>query len=117
MLTIIVQKHADMYPTLARIAKDVCAIPATSVPCERLFSGGGKIATDQRSQLGVDKFEYLQVLKHAWRSGISDRATTNSSTVESIDIDEVHLEQFKELLVYDGKMEHKLKVSELVITN
>ena len=117
MLTIIVQKHADMYPTLARIAKDVCAIPATSVPCERLFSGGGEIATDRRSRLGADKFKYLQVLKHAWRSGISDRATTNSSTVESIDIDEVHLEQFKELLVYDGEMEHELKVSELVVTN
>ena len=106
-----------MYPTLARIAKDMCAIPATSVPCECLFSGGGEIATDKWSQLGADKFKYLQVLKHTWRSSISDRATTNSSTVESVDIVEVHLEQFKELLVYDGEMEHKLKVSELVVTN
>ena len=84
-----------------------------SVPCERLFLGGGEIATDRQSRLGANKFEYLQVLKHAWHSGISDRATTNSSTIESIDIDEVHLEQFKELLVYDGEMEHELKVSSL----
>lgn len=41
-----VQLHAKEYPTLACIAKDVCAIPATSVQCERLFSAGAEIATD-----------------------------------------------------------------------
>ncbi|KIM52087.1 hypothetical protein SCLCIDRAFT_32920 [Scleroderma citrinum Foug A] len=110
-------KHADIYPTLARIAKDVCAIPAMSDPCEHLFSGGSKIATDRRSWLGMDKFEHLQVLKHAWRSSINDYAATNSITVESVDINEVHLEQFKELLVHDGEMEHELNASELVVTN
>ena len=95
----------------------MCAIPTTSVPCECLFSGGSEIATDRRSRLGVDKFEHLQVLKHTWHSGISDCAATNSVTVESININEVHLEQFKELLVHDGEMEHELNASELVITN
>ena len=116
MLTI-VQKHADMYPTLAQIAKDVCAIPTTSVPCEHLFLGGSEIATDQRSQLGADKFEHLQVLKHAWHSGISNCAATNFVTVKSVNINEVHLGQFKELLVHDGEMEHELNASELVVTN
>ena len=116
MLTI-VQKHADTYPTLARITKDVCAIPTMSVPCEHLFLGGGEIATDRQSQLGMDKFKHLQVLKHAWHSGISDRAATNSITVKSVDINEVHLEQFKELLVHDGEMEHELNALELVVTN
>jgi len=111
MLTI-VQNHADIYPTLARIAKDVCAIPAPSVLHEHLFSGGGEITTDQWSRLGVDKFEYLQVLKHAWHSNISDHTTTNSTTIESI-INEVQLEQYRELLIHDSK-EHELNTSERV---
>ena len=113
----LVQKHADIYPTLARITKDVCAIPATSVPCEHLFSGGGEIATDRWSRLGANKFEHLQVLKHAWCSNIKDRATTNSVAVESIDIDpELQLEQFKELLIHENEVEHELHASELVMT-
>ena len=113
----LVQKHVDIYPTLARIAKDVCTVPATSVPCEHLFSGGSEIATDQRSRLGADKFEHLQVLKHAWRSNIKDHATTNSVAVESIDIDpELQLEQFKELLIHENEVEHELHASELVMT-
>ena len=74
------------------IARDMCAIPATSVPCERLFSAGAGIATDQRSRLGSDRFEELQVIKHTWRKSILDRAAENSSQVE-----EVWLDDFKEL--------------------
>ena len=95
----------------------MCAPSATSVPCERLFSGGGEIATDWQSRLGADKFEHLQVLKHAWHSNIKDRATTNSVAVESIDIDpELQLEQFKELLIDENEVEHELHASELVTT-
>jgi len=63
---------------------DVCAIPASSVPCEWPFSAGAEIATDRRSRLGSDKFEQLQVLKHAWRNSIVDMAATNSSIVEQV---------------------------------
>ncbi|KIM51958.1 hypothetical protein SCLCIDRAFT_142179 [Scleroderma citrinum Foug A] len=85
-------KHSNIYPTFALIARDVCAIPVTSVPCERLFSAGAGIATDQRSRLGSDRFEELQVMKHTWRKSILDRAAENSSQVE-----EVWLDDFKEL--------------------
>ncbi|KIM54785.1 hypothetical protein SCLCIDRAFT_30833 [Scleroderma citrinum Foug A] len=69
------------------------------------------------SWLGANKFEHLQVLKHAWRSNIKDRATTNSVAVESIDIDpELQLEQFKELLIHENEVEHELHASELVTT-
>ena len=105
----IVQNHTNSYPMLARIAKDVCAVPATSVPCEHLFSGGGaKIATDRRSQLGADKFEHLQVLKHLWHSNVIDRATINLQDVE------VQLEEFKELLAHESAMEHKLDTSDTI---
>jgi L-cysteine desulfidase len=78
---------------------DVCAIPASSVPCERLFSAGAEIATDRRSRLGSDKFEQLQVLKHAWRDSIVDMATANSSIIE-----QVKLQEFVELMLVDNAM-------------
>ncbi|KIM61894.1 hypothetical protein SCLCIDRAFT_120712 [Scleroderma citrinum Foug A] len=59
-------KHCLIYPTLFLMAQDVCRIPASSVPCEHLFSAGGQIATDRRSRLGSDQFEQLQILKHGW---------------------------------------------------
>ena len=42
----LLQAHSNEYLTLARIAMDVCTIPATSVPCEHLFSAGAEVATD-----------------------------------------------------------------------
>jgi hAT family protein len=46
--------HADTYPRLARIARDYLAIPATSVPAERVFSGGADLITDKRGSLNED---------------------------------------------------------------
>jgi hypothetical protein len=64
--------HAKLYPTLAKIALDVLPAQASSVPCEHLFSAGKEIAVVRRVQLGVDRFEQLQVLKFAWRKGLVD---------------------------------------------
>ena len=82
------QAHSDDYPILSRIAMDICAIPATSVPCERLFSAGAEIATDRRSRLGTDRFEQLQILKHAWKDNIVDSARLNSNMTEEEYLDE-----------------------------
>ena len=95
----LLQAHSNEYPTLAHIAMDVCAIPATSVPCERLFSAGTEVATNHRSHLGADKFEQLQMLKHTWCSNIVDAARLNSSTME-----EEYLDGFWELLKRDVEL-------------
>jgi len=76
------QAHCNDYPTISRIAMDVCAIPATSVPCERLFSAGAEVATDHGSCLGAENFEQLQILKHAWRDNMINSACLNSGTEE-----------------------------------
>ena len=56
MLTyLLVQANSKVYPTLSRIAMDVCAIPTSSVPCECLFSTGSEITTDWCSHLGSEK--------------------------------------------------------------
>ena len=91
--------HAGVYPTLARIAKDFCAIPASSVSCERLFSAASEIATDRCSRLGARKFEHLQVLKHAWRKDLVDAASNNLAEVEV-----VQMAEYEELLIRDAEM-------------
>ncbi|KIM62265.1 hypothetical protein SCLCIDRAFT_120139 [Scleroderma citrinum Foug A] len=97
------EKHAQIYPTLACIAQDVCAVPASSVPCERLFSAGAEIATDRHSCLGSGRFEELQVLKHAWNHTLIDCAGMNSDNIE-----DVNIEDFKELLEWDKELMNDL---------
>lgn len=70
---------------MRRIALDYLPCQASSVPCERLFSGGGEIATKRRAQLGANQFEELQVMKFAWRNNIEDWAAWNSAAVEEVD--------------------------------
>ena len=96
LIVIVFQNHTREYPTLTHITQDICAIPAMSVPCEHLFSAGAKIATDCHNHLGSDKFEQLQILKHMWRPNICDLATINSGEIK-----EVHIQEFKELLCWD----------------
>jgi hAT family C-terminal dimerisation region len=105
------QNNGHHYPTLRRIAIDFLACPASSVPCERLFSGGGEIATKRRAQLGVARFEELQIMKFAWRDNIGDLAAWNSSQVEEID-DE--LGEYRDLLAADGEQARWDEESEVV---
>jgi hypothetical protein len=96
------QKNGASYPTLRRIALDYLACPASSVPCERLFSAGGEIATKRRARLGAVRFEELQMMKFAWRKDISDLAAWNSSQIEDI---EDEITQYKDILVEDQALD------------
>ena len=42
------KKNANMFPTLARIARDVFAVPMSTVPSESCFSSANRILTDKR---------------------------------------------------------------------
>lgn len=85
-----------MFPTLARIALDVLPAQASSVPCERLFSGSKQIATDRRACLGPIVFEELVIMKSAWGPDLYDMAAWNASQV-----DEVSSFDFEEMLTED----------------
>lgn len=92
------KKHAQEFPTLARLAIDILPIQASSVPCERLFSSAKEITTDKRSRLGPVRFEQLQMLKHHWRSGIIDLALWNLGHEEEM----VYvIEDFEDMLQVD----------------
>jgi hypothetical protein len=69
---------------------------ASSVPCERLFSGSKQIATDRRASLGPVVFEELVIMKSAWGPDLYDMAAWNASQVEEVD----HFD-FAELLIDD----------------
>ncbi len=82
-----------MFPTLAHIALDVLPSQASSVPCERIFSGTKQIADDRRSRIGPIIFEELTIMKSAWRAGLWDYAMLNTAEVE-----EVAMQEFEQLL-------------------
>jgi len=90
------QDHAQLFPTLARIAIDVLPAQASSVPCERMFSGSKQIATDRRASLGPIVFEELVIMKSAWGPDLYDMAAWNGLQVE-----ELEQFDFTELLLDD----------------
>jgi hypothetical protein len=51
------------FPTIARMARDHLAIPATSAPSECVFSVGGDIITKKRNRLGADNTRRLLCLR------------------------------------------------------
>lgn len=53
-----------VYPTLAKIARDYLAVPASSVPCEQIFSGGADLVTSKRSSLSADSITECMCLKN-----------------------------------------------------
>ncbi len=54
------------YPTLACITLDVLPSQASSVPCERVFSGSKQIATDWHVCLGSAIFKELVIMGSTW---------------------------------------------------
>lgn len=93
------QDNAQLYPTLARIALDVLPSQASSVACERIFSGSKQIATDRRSRLGQTLFEKLVIMKSAWGPDLCNMAAWNTVQVE--DVDSCDLLYFEDMLADD----------------
>jgi len=53
------RKFGAEFSKLEKLAKKYLCIPGTSVPCERLFSTGGNICTDNRASLAPGHAEQL----------------------------------------------------------
>src|SRR6266481_4080114 len=85
------------------IALDILPCQASSVPCERLFSGSKQVATDRHARLGSDKFKELQIMKSAWCDKVVDLASWNSKQAE-----EICLEDFIEYLNIDNAVHNGL---------
>ena len=59
------KNHSSEFPILARIAKDVLAIPASTVASESAFSAGRRVLDDKRSSLSPQSIE-MCVCKKDW---------------------------------------------------
>ncbi|KAJ2969846.1 hypothetical protein NUW54_g12869 [Trametes sanguinea] len=67
------QMHKTVYPLLYRVALDILPIPASSVPCERVFSSSKETDALRRSGLGTAMMEILQILKFSRKQALRDR--------------------------------------------
>lgn len=66
--------HKSSFPLLSKLAKDVLAVCATSVPSERAFSSSKHVTTDLRNRLKEEIIEDLMLAKSFYKS------TTSKST-------------------------------------
>jgi len=62
--------QSENFPDLSRMAKDILAIPATSVPSESAFSTSGRIVDDFRSCLNSSTVEVLLLGRNWLEQGI-----------------------------------------------
>ncbi|CAN6215278.1 unnamed protein product [Urochloa humidicola] len=60
--------HLGSYPILARMARDILAVPASTVASESAFSTGERIVSDYRSRLKSETIEALICLQDWLRS-------------------------------------------------
>ena len=58
--------NSDRFPNLSRMARDYLAVPGTSTPSERAFSGGRQLITDFRCSLKGETISACMLLKN-WR--------------------------------------------------
>jgi hypothetical protein len=66
------QSSAHKFPHLFQVAMTVLAMPATSVPSERVFSSSGRTDTAARNRLSPGLMEALQILKFNQRNHVLD---------------------------------------------
>lgn len=57
------KRNSERYPVLSQLARKYLGVPATSVPCERLFSSAGRIISKQRAALKPGTAEMMVYLK------------------------------------------------------
>ena len=66
------QLYADHFPILARIARDILAIPGVSISVERLFSSSKHTLSDVRSSLSAESASKTVVAKEWLKRGFGE---------------------------------------------
>ncbi|XP_049290608.1 zinc finger BED domain-containing protein 4-like [Anopheles funestus] len=66
------KSNESIFPALFQVVQNVFYIPATSVPCERVFSKAGQIYCEKRSKLLPKKMSEILFLQHNSNQTIYD---------------------------------------------
>jgi hAT family C-terminal dimerisation region len=69
LLTINLKENENRYPPVYALAMDVLPIPASAVPCERVFSSAKETMKLRRNRISDHLMEALQILKFSIRKG------------------------------------------------
>ena len=59
----VVQDKGSVYPILSIIMQDILSVPASSVPCEKAFSGAKHMDTDDQNHLSPENLGTIQIAK------------------------------------------------------
>ena len=54
--------HENQLPMMAKLAKHILCVPATSTPSERMFSKAGNLITEKRANLNPKKVDMMLFL-------------------------------------------------------
>lgn len=66
------REEGDKYPTLSKVAKDVLAVPVSTIASESSFSTGGRVINPQRSSLSPKMVEAL-ICGQSWLRSSSNK--------------------------------------------
>ena len=90
------QAHESEFPTIARLARRILCIPASSAPSERAFSVIGAVNTKVRTNLHVDRLPELATCKH----------NLAASRTLGIDMIDITIKMMTTHLIEDEKFEN-----------
>jgi len=79
------KEHRSIYPHLAKMARDVLAVPASSSSVERIFSLSGRIATWQRNRLNPKTISNIMIYKGGL---LLQKRAKNVGSMECVNNDE-----------------------------
>ena len=74
--------NQSRYPTLARAAKSLLSVPASSTPSERIFSLGRIVLSEWRNRLSPEKTKHLMCLNKWMGYGDSDDTEQSDEEVQ-----------------------------------
>ncbi|XP_038984879.1 zinc finger BED domain-containing protein RICESLEEPER 1-like [Phoenix dactylifera] len=81
------KSNATVYPILSRIARDVLAIPVSTVSSESAFSTGGRVVDQYRSSLSPSTVKALVCTQDWLREQYDEVANCSSSVTLNVDDD------------------------------
>jgi hypothetical protein len=106
-------QYGHLFPTIAAIARDAIAIPASNTCVERLFSKSKAMITDKRTNMGVEKIDRMLFLRKNLNilKKISDQQTYED---EQMGIKRKVNQEINELLDACSKKSKTKEINEIV---